>query len=602
MDPPQPSLYSLSLVTRAKTALQSAAVRAEKVLTDIKADLKIDRDIDVQSQRGTRRSTDRDIDADDDCSRLPTEVMEKSSSKKVDSAKPLKKAIPSSSVIKQLALAIESSKHFNSVNSLLSSAVEPSNTKEKNGLSFSAVKSLVLRDKEDNEINSSICRLFKSEEQYLPWKGVCGSDLTPTTLLKDLHGAPPGSFVVELSVIIGGFKSLQKMASFWCSVIAELRKLWSDGQPIPRMPLNADPDLNSCLLHQQFQVINCSIARKQRRSIAEESLHSILTKASHEHIDSSPTSKGFARTSTGDYVLRLGISGPSENLTMLETGEPIYSPITQEGPVLTEELIKETEEFVLRTGSLGPGCSQLLSDMQAFKAANPGCILEDFIRWYSPPDWMETDNQLDNSLDDEGSSRHGQLSRRMQEKDNLWHELWETAKALPAVKQTPLFDEDLAVESILTSFESIQPSDLFEQLAVCVISAGLLIAEAVVPEDGTLNKKYNECKDYIVAIYQSGLLNEKLDDICKVYGTIEAIVLKPEETTKAIEQPDETPLGESKKLFKVGNLNFVGKDKQPIWKRTAKDDKKSEEKQGHVLSSLFDKRTSLFSKKSEKLN
>lgn len=28
---------------------------------------------------------------------------------------------------------------------------------------------------------------------------------------------------------------------------------------------------------------------------------------------------------------------------------------------------------------------------------------------------------------------------------NLWHELWEAAKALPAVKQTPLFDEDLAV-------------------------------------------------------------------------------------------------------------------------------------------------------------
>lgn len=28
---------------------------------------------------------------------------------------------------------------------------------------------------------------------------------------------------------------------------------------------------------------------------------------------------------------------------------------------------------------------------------------------------------------------------------NLWCELWETAKALPAVKQTPLFDEDLAV-------------------------------------------------------------------------------------------------------------------------------------------------------------
>lgn len=27
--------------------------------------------------------------------------------------------------------------------------------------------------------------------------------------------------------------------------------------------------------------------------------------------------------------------------------------------------------------------------MQAFKAANPGCVLEDFVRWYSPADWIE---------------------------------------------------------------------------------------------------------------------------------------------------------------------------------------------------------------------
>jgi hypothetical protein len=39
--------------------------------------------------------------------------------------------------------------------------------------------------------------------------------------------------------------------------------------------------------------------------------------------------------------------------------------------------------------SVGHGCKQLLSDMQAFKAANPGCILEDFVRWYSPPDFIQ---------------------------------------------------------------------------------------------------------------------------------------------------------------------------------------------------------------------
>ncbi len=28
------------------------------------------------------------------------------------------------------------------------------------------------------------------------------------------------------------------------------------------------------------------------------------------------------------------------------------------------------------------------TDMQAFRAANPGCVFEDFIRWYSPNDWV----------------------------------------------------------------------------------------------------------------------------------------------------------------------------------------------------------------------
>ncbi|KAJ8514086.1 hypothetical protein OPV22_004520 [Ensete ventricosum] len=605
--PPPPPPSSLSLVSRAKTALHSAAAKAEKVLTDIKADLKIDRESDGQSQKGPKKSTDQEVDARDASNRSQQVVIERSSSKNEGSSSGLKKlGIPPSSVIKQLAMAIESVKNHKSINDLLASSVDPSSNKEKTGLSFSVMKSLVLREKEDKEINSSMCLLFKSEEQYLPWKSASGTEGSPMmTLLKDLHGAPPESFVVQLSLILGGFKSLQKMASLWHSIIIELRKLWSEGQPIPRMPLDADPDLNSCLLHQQLQVINCSIVRKQRRCIAEESLDSILKEASFDNKGSSSDCKVYARTSTGDYVLRLGAVHPSENLTMLETGEPIFSPKTQEGPVLTEELIKETEEFVLRTGSVGPGCSQLLSDMQAFKAANPGCILEDFIRWHSPPDWMDTDSNSQNniSIDEEGSSRRGQLSRRMQEEGNLWHELWEAAKALPAVKQTPLFDEDLAVEGILTSLDDIQPSELFEQLFVSVICAGLLIAKVVLPVDSNLTKLYTECKDFIVFTCQNGLLNEKLDDICKVYGTIEAIVLKPEEVIKAMEQPDETSSsGESKKRFKIPSLNFVGKDKQPLWKRAPKDDKRSEEKNGTALSNLFDKRTSLFSKKPSKSN
>jgi len=31
----------------------------------------------------------------------------------------------------------------------------------------------------------------------------------------------------------------------------------------------------------------------------------------------------------------------------------------------------------------------LLSDMESFKAANPGAVLADFVRWHSPRDWVE---------------------------------------------------------------------------------------------------------------------------------------------------------------------------------------------------------------------
>ena len=33
--------------------------------------------------------------------------------------------------------------------------------------------------------------------------------------------------------------------------------------------------------------------------------------------------------------------------------------------------------------------TSLLSDMESFKAANPGAVLCDFVRWHSPRDWED---------------------------------------------------------------------------------------------------------------------------------------------------------------------------------------------------------------------
>lgn len=539
-----------------------------------------------------------------------------------DSTSSTKMAFPSVSVVKQLVAAIDNGKNFKSMNDMRSNGDQL--LKEKGGLSLSVVKSLVRREKDersssefvgDDETQSLMYTLFKLEEHFPHDKSQCNSELHHSiSLPKDLHGAPPGSFTHQIAETIGKISSVYKMAFFWQSLVLELKKLWSDGQPVPRMPLDAAPDLNCCLLHQEIQVINCCIARKKRRKAAKESLDSLLKRASIDnsnHLYSngdSPDSEMYIKGSAGDNVLRLGADHPSENLTLLETGELVYSPTLQEGPIMTAELIKETEELVLRTGSVGAGCSQLLSDMQAFKAANPGCVLEDFIRWHSPPDWSE-DCAASSAEVGEGSSRRGRLSERMQTKEgNLWKELWGAAKPIPAVEQAPIYDEDLAVESIFDALEVIEPSKLFEQLLAVILSVCFVAAELVLPAGSNLSKLFYDCKDYILSIYQDDISKEKLDEICKVYETMEAIVTHPEETLQIMEAPDEKSPLESKNRFKI-KLNFIGKDRHPLWKRAPKEEKKSspkdekrssEERSTKIFSNLLDKKVSIFSKKNAK--
>nr|XP_025882756.1 rab3 GTPase-activating protein catalytic subunit isoform X3 [Oryza sativa Japonica Group] len=523
-----------SLVSRARTAIHSAAAR---VLTDIKADLRDADGSGALRAPSPRPSADRHPDSiaavvgspRDEAPDIISSPDGDTSNIEPDSTSSTKMAFPSVSVVKQLVAAIDNGKNFKSMNDMRSNGDQL--LKEKGGLSLSVVKSLVRREKDersssefvgDDETQSLMYTLFKLEEHFPHDKSQCNSELHHSiSLPKDLHGAPPGSFTHQIAETIGKISSVYKMAFFWQSLVLELKKLWSDGQPVPRMPLDAAPDLNCCLLHQEIQVINCCIARKKRRKAAKESLDSLLKRASIDnsnHLYSngdSPDSEMYIKGSAGDNVLRLGADHPSENLTLLETGELVYSPTLQEGPIMTAELIKETEELVLRTGSVGAGCSQLLSDMQAFKAANPGCVLEDFIRWHSPPDWSE-DCAASSAEVGEGSSRRGRLSERMQTKEgNLWKELWGAAKPIPAVEQAPIYDEDLAVESIFDALEVIEPSKLFEQLLAVILSVCFVAAELVLPAGSNLSKLFYDCKDYILSIYQDDISKEKLDEICK---------------------------------------------------------------------------------------
>lgn len=522
--------------------------------------------------------------------------------------------IPPISALKQLAVAVDSGKKFNSVKDILASSGASSPIMERASLSLAAVKSLVLRDKEDKltsefgndeKLVSLIKSLFDAEGNFLSRN--MSLVLEPPLLPRDIHGAPPEGFLTKLSEVIGSFTTLQKMALFWCKIVSEIRRLWSEELYIPGIPLDEIPDLNSCRLYQQLQVVNSCVSRKKWRTLATQSIESVMRHAgscSEESADLQGTVTShhilYARISTGELVLRLGADIPADNLTMLETGEPVYSPITQEGPLLTEDLIKETEEFVLRTGSVGAGCSQLLSDMQAFKAANPGCILEDFVRWHSPPDWTEGEpsDEAQEYVDQvDSSSTRGQLSSRMQKEGNLWRELWETAKPVPAVKQAPLFDVDLAVEGILNDLEDIPPVELFEQLFISLLGLGFVMAEAKLSCNNDLLKIFLECKDYVVVTCQGKIWSDKMDDLCQVYETVETMLLNPEEVLKAARQMEETnTVGEPRRRLKMLGLSFGSKERNS--RNPSKDEKNSEENSSRQpFSTFFDGKSSLFLKK-----
>uniref|UniRef100_A0A673AP60 Rab3 GTPase-activating protein catalytic subunit n=1 Tax=Sphaeramia orbicularis TaxID=375764 RepID=A0A673AP60_9TELE len=169
---------------------------------------------------------------------------------------------------------------------------------------------------------------------------------------------------------------------------------------------------------------------------------------------------------------------PSNNMTLLNSTEPLYIPITQEPAPMTEDLLEEQSEVLAKLGTSAEGAhlrarmqsACLLSDMESFKAANPGCVLEDFVRWYSPRDYVEEE-----VVDEKGNVVvTGELSARMKIPGNMWVEAWETTRAIPARRQRRLFDDTKEAEKVLHYLAVQKPADFTLHLLPCLLHAAIL--------------------------------------------------------------------------------------------------------------------------------
>ncbi|KAI9233014.1 MAG: Rab3 GTPase-activating protein catalytic subunit-domain-containing protein [Podila humilis] len=178
---------------------------------------------------------------------------------------------------------------------------------------------------------------------------------------------------------------------------------------------------------------------------------------------------------------------PLKDLKLLDTGAPLMIPKLQEPGYMTEDMIQQQEELFETLGTSSDGAkmrakmqsTQLISDMEAFKAANPGCVLGDFIRWHSPKDWVEDKCQM---------------SARMADAGNYWQELWANSKRIPVSRQTPLFNHNQEAAKVLFFMDGLSGDQLFLQFlpTMCLLAYDALVSHPVV---GHIRKVAMELKD-----------------------------------------------------------------------------------------------------------
>ncbi|KAH1196981.1 Rab3 GTPase-activating protein catalytic subunit [Glycine max] len=323
-----------------------------------------------------------------------------------------------------------------------------------------------------------------------------------------IKGAPLGSLFAQfcLHSLWFGNCNIRAIAVLWIEFVREVRWCWEESQLLPRMPANGSIDLSTCLINQKLQMLAICIERKcqlsedyqdcigsldqidsmsEEESVVGDDSFSLQTPSEEfsGKVDRKPEDVDLFNEKKSSDLTRRGSAGIVDSMMLLKSHQSMHAPYTQEAPLMTEDMHEERLKAVEAFGDSFDFSAQLERDIltSAFKAANPGAIFEDFIRWHSPGDWEEDDGP-EGSKSSSSSSHdikkskdswppQGRLSKRMSEHGNLWRKLWNSAPALPASEQKPLLDPNREGEKVLHYLETLQPHELLEQMVCAAFRA-----------------------------------------------------------------------------------------------------------------------------------
>jgi Rab3 GTPase-activating protein catalytic subunit len=166
------------------------------------------------------------------------------------------------------------------------------------------------------------------------------------------------------------------------------------------MEKDVTPDLGSCLLHQKLQMLQFCIETKRKQHAQLDKSNAIMCASSSSGSDIFYDANEEEASTEQQPKGRLQ---PMEEYLLDKPDEHIYVPITQDKGPLTDDMLEAlTKHLTSQTANdrVKEQLDVLLSDMQAFKAANPGARMEDFIRWHSPRDWVCSEEDGEEGLSD----------------------------------------------------------------------------------------------------------------------------------------------------------------------------------------------------------
>ncbi|EJW86237.1 hypothetical protein WUBG_02853, partial [Wuchereria bancrofti] len=346
-------------------------------------------------------------------------------------------------------------------------------------------------------------------------------------ILSACKSAPESSLTCRISIALAQMLCARDHSSagfshLWSAITHELQEYYERNLYVPGMDECVAPDLSTCKFHQNLQLLQCSIEAKKHRESKNLFIQKWqLCKSDDEFFDA-PESLEDGKEISREESDCSGAEGrlkPFGTLRLIHYPDRLmYEPVTQSRVPVTEDMLEKHTEYLASLKDpeerVKAQLEPLFSDMEAFKAANPGCCFEDFVRWHSPRDFIVNDE----------NTGEGRLSSRMTGEGNAWQQTWDQAQLKPACRQKLLFDDLKAANKIISDFENLTVSKLIVYILPVLFKCASiqLVDESKLYFDLIGDKLLNLCKK-VLDCTRSNALEDYLDAV-KDITQIEEVV------------------------------------------------------------------------------